>query len=171
MKSSSVIDRRLYHVAAPRWDGGDLLPLRAQVRHRRYGDALAVRLFLRRWPEADASLAAAHAAVVHLYASLAEAEEHQAEFGGEILVIDPGMVETSIDRSELGLPHPVASLVPAAAVARAISPDDLKRWGCRDWSDEERAELARVANERGLTPPTSGGYWSELADAFQECMA
>jgi hypothetical protein len=51
-----------------------------------------------------------------------------------------------------------------------VTAESLKRWGCRDWSDEERGELARIANELGLTEPATG-YWPELAAAFRECMA
>jgi hypothetical protein len=49
----------------------------------------------------------------------------------------------------------------------AITADSLKRWGCRDWSNEEREELARIANMQGLVEPSTG-VWLELADAFRD---
>jgi hypothetical protein len=48
-----------------------------------------------------------------------------------------------------------------------VTPDELKEWGCRSWSDEERAELARIATELGLVAPDAS-YWPELTEAFRE---
>ena len=48
-----------------------------------------------------------------------------------------------------------------------ITADNLKRWGCKDWSDDERQELARIANMLKLIEPTTG-FWPQLADAFRE---
>ena len=48
-----------------------------------------------------------------------------------------------------------------------ITANTLTRWGCKDWSEEEREELARIANQLHLIEPASG-YWPELADAFRE---
>lgn len=53
------------------------------------------------------------------------------------------------------------------ATNETITADGLKRWGCRDWSDEEREELARIANDLGLVEPTTG-HWPELAAAFRD---
>ena len=50
---------------------------------------------------------------------------------------------------------------------KEITADSLKRWGCRDWSDDERAELARIATDLELEEPASG-YWPELAAAFRD---
>ena len=47
-----------------------------------------------------------------------------------------------------------------------INGEDLKRWGCRNWSDEEREELAFIANKLQLREP-AGGRWPELQDAFR----
>lgn len=94
----------LYHVCE-NWDGGDLRPL---------GDEDA---FLARWPEAG-ELAQVHAHCVHMYSSLADAEDHAAVFGGEVLVIDAACLDVTIDSLEFD--HPVTDRVPASAITRYV---------------------------------------------------
>ena len=65
-------------------------------------------------------------------------------------------------------PKPVRTVTREQAMT--ITAESLKRWGCETWSDEEREELARLANDRQLVEPTSG-WWPELKEVFYECMA
>jgi len=51
-----------------------------------------------------------------------------------------------------------------------ITAETLKRWGCRDWTDEERQYLADQANEARLVEPENG-VWPELKTLFDWCMA
>ena len=94
----------MYHVT-PKWDGGDLVPI---------GDEDA---YTARWPDAG-NLARYHAHVVHLHASRERAEEMQAVFGGEILVVDVSGVDVNFDTLEASCPHWTAARIPARAIKR-----------------------------------------------------
>ena len=89
-----------YHVCRDEWDGGDLISL-----HQQEGEA-AYQIYAERWPEAG-ELAQYHVHYVHLYETLDEAKEHQANYGGEILRIDGEPEEIGIESDDLEFPHPV----------------------------------------------------------------
>lgn len=98
-----------YHVSK-KWDGGDLLSL-----HEQLGDD-AYEEFRNRWPDSG-GLAFSHSDLIHLYTTLDEAENHAAEFGGEVLVVDLSNIEWNIDKKEF--PHPVVrGKIPKRYVSR-----------------------------------------------------
>ena len=80
-----------YHVC-PQWDGKDLESLEDI-----YGEDEAIDIFLRRWPDANESMAMEHINKVWLYTTLEEAQSHQAECGGEILEINEEGLEIKKD--------------------------------------------------------------------------
>lgn len=100
----------LYHVCES-WDGLDIEPLALRLG----SENEAIDAFLARWPETDASFAAYHIQLVHLYATLAEAEAHAAAHGGQILAVDETGLEIKVDGLEFA--HPTTAWpIPAAQV-------------------------------------------------------
>ena len=90
---------KYYHVCA-KWDGLNLESL-----YKQHGEE-AYEIFTAKWPEAS-DLAQYHCNIIHLYATLAEAVEHQEEYGGEILVIDNTDEYLDIKIDTLEFAHPV----------------------------------------------------------------
>jgi hypothetical protein len=95
----------IYHVT-PKWDGKDL-----ESAASRLGECEAIDMFMAKWETEDASFAQDQVTKIFFYLTLAEATEHQATYGGEILAIDDTYITIKIDEIE-GFPSyrgPVAA--------------------------------------------------------------
>jgi len=91
---------KYYHVCT-KWDGLNLESL-----YKQHGKE-AYDIFATRWPEAG-ELAVYHVNVIHLHATIEDAQEMQSSFGGEILVInDPDGDELDVKNDTLEYSHPV----------------------------------------------------------------
>lgn len=103
---------KLYHVAK-NYDGGDLLSL-----YEQFGDE-AYDMFAERWTDAG-ELGVYHVHMVHLFETLAEAQDWSAECGGDVLEIETVDLDITIDKLEKGHPHPVAKRIPAKNVSKVV---------------------------------------------------
>lgn len=84
----------LYHVAH-HWDGKELRSLA-----NRLGERAAIDVFMAKWQTDDSSFAQDQVASIYFYRTLAEAQDHQDIYGGEILAIDETYIDISVDPIE-----------------------------------------------------------------------
>ncbi len=84
---------KLYHVTE-KWDGKDL-----QTAYDRLGDD-AIEYFMEKWDCDDSAFAADQITSIYFYATVEQAQNHQDNYGGEILEIDAEYIETEIDSIE-----------------------------------------------------------------------
>lgn len=100
----------IYHVA-PMGHAGDLLSMAAQI-----GEVDALAEWSERWPDAG-DIAQYHIHQVHCHATLDEARDYAAAFGGVIFAVDDEYLNVRIDTLEY--PHPVVNgRIPADCITR-----------------------------------------------------
>ena len=100
----------LYHVAPETYrEGESLLSLYAQM-----GDG-AYEEYATRWPDAG-GVGLYHAHWVHLYATPEEAEDHRADFGGTVLLINAEGLEIEEDTLEGAGTYYVKDTIPASNI-------------------------------------------------------
>lgn len=84
----------LYHVT-PKWDGQDLKSAASRL-----GECEAIDIFMAKWQTEDSSFAQDQVVKIYFYRSLAEAINHQENYGGEILDIDDTWLDIKVDEIE-----------------------------------------------------------------------
>lgn len=91
----------LYHVCRCGWDGGDLLPLSNRMG---WSDETAEHIAAN-WPDVDPwSYYCGDGQEIHCHATLDDAREFAAEYGGDVLAIDARELDVMTGRE---YPHPV----------------------------------------------------------------
>jgi hypothetical protein len=84
----------LYHVT-PHWNGEELKSLASQL-----GECDAIDAFMAKWQTDDSSFAQDQVTNIYFYNTLDEAQDHQDEYGGEILAIDDTYLTITMDPIE-----------------------------------------------------------------------